>query len=188
MARIAINAPDPDTLFRLIDPEGKELANFMPTDQPKPAASTTDSAIDLFLNTYGHSDPREEAILEKMIFNPVPDYSALLEREAAAEAAAPSADEPAIPEPEVIQPQPAPEPKPLPEPPAPKSAPVTPAPRGSFSESLAMIFIKRGRYDKAYEIIHQLSLNNPKKSVYFADQLRFLRKIMLNQELKNQNH
>ncbi len=87
MARIALNAPDPETLFRLIDPEGKELARFMPADQPKPAASTTDSAIDLFLNTYGHSDPREEAILEKMIFNPVPDYSALLEREAAAEAA-----------------------------------------------------------------------------------------------------
>lgn len=45
-----------------------------------------------------------------------------------------------------------------------------------LSESLAKIFIRRGRYEKAFEIIHSLSLNYPEKSVYFADQLRFLQK------------
>ena len=43
-----------------------------------------------------------------------------------------------------------------------------------LSESLAKIFIKQQRFDKAYEI-----MNNPKKSIYFADQLRFLQKLML---------
>lgn len=57
----------------------------------------------------------------------------------------------------------------------------------SLSESLAKIYIRRKRYDKAFEIIHGLSLNNPKKSVYFADQLRFLRKLMLNSSLKEKN-
>ena len=57
-----------------------------------------------------------------------------------------------------------------------------PDPEAPLSESLAKIFIKRGRYDKAYEIIKQLSLNFPEKSVYFADQLRFLRKLMINQK------
>lgn len=57
----------------------------------------------------------------------------------------------------------------------------------SLSESLAKIYIRRRRYDKAFEIIHGLSLNNPKKSVYFADQLRFLRKLMLNSSYNEQN-
>ncbi|MCM1336479.1 MAG: hypothetical protein NC187_05525 [Candidatus Amulumruptor caecigallinarius] len=48
-----------------------------------------------------------------------------------------------------------------------------------LSESLAKIFIKRGKYEKAFEIIHSLSLNYPEKSVYFADQLRFLQKAIL---------
>ncbi|MCM1037565.1 MAG: hypothetical protein NC406_09620, partial [Bacteroides sp.] len=51
-----------------------------------------------------------------------------------------------------------------------------------LSESLARIFIKQGRYERAYEIISNLSLNYPKKSIYFADQLRYLRKLMLIQQ------
>ncbi|MDE6469309.1 MAG: hypothetical protein K2L28_10500, partial [Muribaculaceae bacterium] len=50
-----------------------------------------------------------------------------------------------------------------------------------LSESLAKIFIKRGRYEKAYEIISGLNLKFPKKSAYFADQLRFLHKLIINQ-------
>lgn len=51
-----------------------------------------------------------------------------------------------------------------------------------LSESLAKVFIRRGKYEKAFEIIHSLSLNYPQKSAYFADQLRFLRKaILINQ-------
>ena len=48
-----------------------------------------------------------------------------------------------------------------------------------FTETLAKIYIKQGNYDKAIEIITRLNLNYPKKSSYFADQLRFLRKLQL---------
>ncbi len=48
-----------------------------------------------------------------------------------------------------------------------------------FTETLAKIYTKQGNYDKAIEIITRLNLNYPKKSSYFADQLRFLRKLQL---------
>ncbi len=50
----------------------------------------------------------------------------------------------------------------------------------NMSESLAKVMIKNGNYQKAIEIITDLSLNNPKKSIYFADQIRFLKKLMAN--------
>ena len=56
-----------------------------------------------------------------------------------------------------------------------------------LSESLAKIFIKQGRYERAFEIITNLSLNFPKKSVYFADQLRFLQLLIKNQHYQQQN-
>lgn len=62
---------------------------------------------------------------------------------------------------------------------------VKPAPiakesnEGYFTETLARIYIKQGKYEKALEIIQQLYLNYPKKSVYFADQMRFLEKLII---------
>lgn len=49
-----------------------------------------------------------------------------------------------------------------------------------FTETLAKIYVKQGRYEKALEIIKAISLKNPKKSAYFADQIRFLRKLIIN--------
>ena len=54
-----------------------------------------------------------------------------------------------------------------------------------FTETLARIYIKQCKYDKAIEIIRRLSLNYPKKSRYFADQIRFLEKLILNERFKN---
>ena len=51
---------------------------------------------------------------------------------------------------------------------------------GYFTETLAKIYIKQGRYTKALEIIQRLNLNYPKKNAYFADQIRFLEKLILN--------
>ncbi|MGN0068116.1 MAG: tetratricopeptide repeat protein [Prevotella sp.] len=51
---------------------------------------------------------------------------------------------------------------------------------GYFTETLAKIYIKQGRYSKALEIIQRLNLNYPKKNAYFADQIRFLEKLILN--------
>jgi len=54
-----------------------------------------------------------------------------------------------------------------------------------FTETLAHIYIKQGKYSKAIEIIRRLSLNYPKKNRYFADQIRFLEKLIVNE--RNQN-
>lgn len=53
-----------------------------------------------------------------------------------------------------------------------------------FTETLAQIYIKQGRYGKALEIIRRLSLNIPKKNAYFADQIRFLEKLIDNENNK----
>jgi hypothetical protein len=55
---------------------------------------------------------------------------------------------------------------------------------GIYTETMAKIYIKQGRYSKAIEIITQLNLDNPKKNIYFADQLRFLEKLVLNNKTK----
>ena len=56
-----------------------------------------------------------------------------------------------------------------------------------FTETLAQIYIKQGRYSKALEIIKRLNLNYPKKNAYFADQIRFLEKLIINDKYKQGN-
>ena len=53
-----------------------------------------------------------------------------------------------------------------------------------FTETLAQIYIKQHRYEKALEIIKKLNLNYPKKNAYFADQIRFLEKLIINAKSK----
>ena len=55
---------------------------------------------------------------------------------------------------------------------------------GYFTATLARIYVKQGRYSKALEIIKRLNLNYPKKSAYFADQIRFLEKLIINSQNK----
>lgn len=55
-----------------------------------------------------------------------------------------------------------------------------------FTETLAKIYIKQRRYTKALEIIRRLSLKYPKKNRYFADQIRFLEKLIINNKNKKQ--
>jgi len=47
-----------------------------------------------------------------------------------------------------------------------------------YTQTLAQIYLKQRRYDKALEIIRSLYLNFPNKSIYFADQIRYLEKLI----------
>ncbi|MDO4707296.1 MAG: tetratricopeptide repeat protein [Porphyromonadaceae bacterium] len=49
-----------------------------------------------------------------------------------------------------------------------------------FTETLAGIYIKQGRYDKALRMIHSISLNYPKKNRFFVQQIRFLERLIIN--------
>ena len=53
-----------------------------------------------------------------------------------------------------------------------------------LTETLAGIYIKQGKFENAIKIIRQLSLKYPKKNRYFADQIRFLEKLILNNKNK----
>jgi thioredoxin-like negative regulator of GroEL len=48
----------------------------------------------------------------------------------------------------------------------------------SFTETLANIYLKQGKYEKALEILKRINLEYPNKNRYFADQIRFLEKIV----------
>lgn len=194
--RIAINSASPEMLYRLTEPLGLLQAGFYPREESKEPA-TTEEVIDTFINNYGRNDSSETALLEKLIFNPTPDYAQLLSEE----------EERSLPEltdttddsqesrinsfilksrenyghfPQAAE-TPAPEPKST----QPQKEPIQePATQDDtlLSESLAKIYIKQRRYAKAYEIISNLSLKYPEKSIYFADQLRFLQKLIINQQ------
>ena len=186
--RIALSLPDPTRLRVLLDPEGTgRYDNFYPAP-PANVTPPTSDAIDTFLSTYGNIDPAEEELLNRMIFNPVPDYAATLERDTPTPA--PPRDQQdrlldafisantthATPDSTNDTP-PSPDNEPAPTPAANKT------PQGSLlSESLAKIFIKQHNYTGAYEIISSLNLKYPEKNIYFADQLRFLKKLIINQE------
>ena len=55
---------------------------------------------------------------------------------------------------------------------------------GFFTETLARIYIKQGRYNKALDILHRLNAGTQQKNAYIADQIRFLEKLIINNNKK----
>lgn len=51
---------------------------------------------------------------------------------------------------------------------------------GVFTETLARIYIKQGKYERALDILRRLYAKHPGKSMYYADQMRFLEKLIKN--------
>lgn len=165
---------------------------------------TTDDTIDRFLSTYTQSDSDEEALIERLIFNPVPDYASVLAEQERCDLPMPDeapegstdalinsfilkthdreAERATLPDMDVAS-------RPLMAPPPvadgrPVATPPPPRDDSTLRESLAKFYIKRKRYRQAYEIIEQLNLNYPEKNIYFAPQLRFLAKLIANEEAR----
>ena len=59
------------------------------------------------------------------------------------------------------------------------------APEELLSETLSKIYIQQQHYDKALRIIRSLSLNYPEKNRFFADQIRFLERLIANNNTTN---
>lgn len=201
-AAVALNSSDPAMLYRLAGEHGTEFADFYGTSSDNDRTPDTDQVIDTFLDRYGTTaDPAETALLERLIFNPVADYSSQLASEGGNEAL--SSDDPDSPEnisdllgrirhsdsSEDFEHSENSECSENSENSDSSGHHAPSAPRRShsdttFSESLAKIYVRQHKYDKALEIISNLNLKYPEKSCYFADQMRFLQKLILNSSYK----
>lgn len=206
IARVALASPDRHALYSLIGEDATRFASFYPQEDEQPPIDTY-STIDQFLDKYGYTDEKEVEILSQIIFNPTPDYSQILAQEEEKSVPAPyeleddgyselsqndilinkfiakskeqqghfptTAIEHPIHEEESL--------------PAEPIAPSSDVDDSMLSESLAKIYIKQGKYSKALEIIRNISLKFPEKSIYFADQIRFLQKLIINEQFKTKN-
>ena len=191
--------------YRVLDLIGgyESMDDFYPSGHQK-ATPTTFEAIDTFLDSYGgsHDRDKESEVIENMIFNPTVDYAAVLEAEEkeslpAKGEADKGSQEDLINTYILAHHDGKKEEKPrdfdpsskLEEPPVVPDAKPVEIPKDQMevtplSESLAKIYIKTKNYEGAREIIHRLNLKYPEKSVYFAVQLRFLDKLIINQQLQ----
>ena len=197
MARIAISHPDRKSLYCLLGENADVFAKFYP-DEQKPLTPTTENTIDTFLNTFGTTSEKELEVLNNLISNPVPDYADILAAEDANEGTLPSEGESAqdalinsfiAREREKEQqvgalPQQHVDSEEIAEIANTPIAQPTEHDPSMLSESLAKMYIQRRNYAKALEIIENINLNFPEKSIYFADQIRFLRKLVLNEQTK----
>ncbi len=171
--RIAANVGDPDALRAILGEASEDFQDFYGTSD-LPSLSTADT-IDSFLERFGggveeSAEEEEESVVP--VAPPVMDYASLLEKEAqeSGEVADLQADDTLGVIDAFLSQQPASRIKPKKEPKEDE--------KPSLTESFAKIMIKNGNYKRALEIITEISLNNPEKSIYFADQIRFLKKVI----------
>ncbi len=169
--RIAANIGDPDALRAILGEASEDFLDFYGASS-HPSLST-DATIDSFIERFGSKmDKLEEEESMAAGASPAIDYASILEQEAAQDGFySDVTDDATI---GVIDAflsrQPAPRIKPKKEPKEEE--------KPSLTESFAKIMIKNGNYKRALEIITQINLNNPEKSIYFADQIRFLKKVI----------
>ncbi len=197
LARLAIASPDRKSLALQLGEDVERFAHFYPAE-PQPVTPATDDAIDRFLSTYGAASPKEVEAINNAIFNPTPDYADILAAELEGEVpAAPKSEQDRLIDNFIADSRE-----------REKQAAQAPAQQhveeqekaeiahdsidnperaddSMLQESLAKTYIKKRKYSQALEIIEDLNLRFPEKSIYFADQIRFLRKLVLNETITN---
>ena len=200
LARLAIACPDRRALALQLGEDAEVFAQFYPAE-PRQETPDTDTTIDRFLDSFGHTSDKELQAINQAIFNPMPDYADVLAAQEQGGAGHPASqtDEDQLIDRFIEQSQER-ERQVAQAPSQPHveeaeiaeiahdnvDAPVQ-ADDTMFSESLAMSYIASGKFQAALEIIQHISADNPEKSIYFADHIRFLRKLVLNSKLLNQN-
>ena len=195
LQRASIYSGNRKTLYRLVCKESHRYDSLYPEKNiPEVTEDKTLSAIDLFLEKYNSGNKEEENTLESLLA-PSVDYISLLQSEKKLKTIAETNNE--VTENEIDQlisqsenlnirlsaPQTS---NSLKEETRDNStAEGDESNEDTFlTESLAKIYIKQRRYSKALEIIKKLSLKYPEKNVYFADQIRFLEKLIINIKTK----
>jgi tetratricopeptide (TPR) repeat protein len=61
-----------------------------------------------------------------------------------------------------------------------KTGDYSPSDNSYFTETLARVYIKQKKYERALTILRNLIKEYPEKNIYFADQIRFLEKLIIN--------
>ncbi|MFI3240709.1 MAG: hypothetical protein R3Y22_09040 [Bacteroidales bacterium] len=189
VARLAMMLPERAILYSISNTDSAALDTFYPEPQEHEEVNTV-STIDSFLKSFGKTSSREEELIAQQIFNPTPEYATLLAAEFDEKSALQGVDlsenDQRIND--FIQNRNTPtESAPEPADSSINNAPVDEPEEyddSMLSESLAKIYIKQGKYAKALEIITKISLTNSEKSIYFADQIRFLKKLIINERFK----
>ena len=180
--RIAACIGDPDALRASLGDASEDFQDFYGASE-LPSLSTVDT-IDSFLERFGSKEKAAVApsqaveALAVPVAPPAIDYAAMMEQEA------PEGEALDVPDDDTTEAidaflsvQPVPKAKLRKEP--------KEGEKPSLTDSFAKILIKNGNYSRALEIITEISLNNPEKSIYFADQIRFLKKVISLESLKS---
>ncbi len=200
LARLAIACPDRRALALQLGEDAEAFAQFYPAE-PEPETPDTDTTIDRFLDSFGHTSEKEIQAISQAIFNPMPDYADVLaaQEQGGGDRPAAQTDEDQLIDKFIAQSQERErQVAQAPSQPHVEEAEIAEIAHDNveapvqtddtmFSESLAMSYIASGKFEAALEIIQHISADNPEKSIYFADQIRFLRKLVLNSKLLNQN-
>ena len=199
LSKLAIIFPDRLALAMQLGEDAGAMVDFYPPEN-LPQTPDTFTTIDRFLDNYGKTSPGEIEAINKAIFNPQPDYADVLAAQEKEEGGAKldggdSQDElinQFIAEQMQLGEQAAKTPIAVPIDEQEKAEIAdeiidnpTQTDESMLSESLAKMYISRHKYSQALEIIKQLNLKYPKNSIYFADQIRFLTKLVLNETLND---
>jgi len=198
--RIAACVGDESALRAILGIDPEEFAHFYP-DMLPPELSTDDT-ISSFISRFSSQQAADTPEVEEIIAAPSIDYASMLEAENPTDHSQSLTETPAEtdktdsiisnflkavppkrPAPRKLMP--APRPATAPEANVSQNqgnVPTSHTQDDSLSEALFKLMVKNKNYAKALEIITELSLNNPKKSIYFAYQMRFLKKLIKYQD------